>query len=64
MQVQKRKAENCVRVQMGGDIMANVVNVTVHSNKDEVLEELNRKIGVVLEEWGLVGERYAKDKCP
>ena len=44
--------------------MANVVNVTVHSNKDEVLEELNRKIGVVLEEWGLVGERYAKDKCP
>ena len=40
------------------------MDIKVTSHKDEVLEELNRKIGIVLEEWGLVGERYAKDKCP
>ena len=40
------------------------MNITINSHKDEVLEELNRKIGIVLEEWGLVAERYAKDKAP
>ena len=34
------------------------------SHKDEVLEEVNAKAAKVLEEWGLIAERYAKEETP
>lgn len=40
------------------------MNIHITSHKDEVERELDKKISQILEMWGLVGERYAKDKTP
>ena len=39
-------------------------NVTVNSNKDELLDTLRDAVPVILTDWGMTAERYAKDKCP
>lgn len=36
----------------------------VESNKEEFVELLRRVTDNILTEWGLIGERYAKGKCP
>ena len=37
---------------------------TFVDNSDKVLQELAEKSDVILEAWGLLGERYAKESCP
>lgn len=39
-------------------------NFKMTSHKDEVLDELDEKIEIALEEIGLEAEKYAKMKCP
>lgn len=39
-------------------------NFKMTSHKDEVLDELDEKIEIALEEIGLEAEKYAKKKCP
>ncbi len=39
-------------------------NFKMKSHKDEVLDELDSKIEIALEEIGLEAEKYAKMKCP
>ena len=37
---------------------------TFVDNSDKVLQELAEKSDIILEAWGLLGERYAKEYCP
>ena len=37
---------------------------TFIDNSDKALQELAEKSDVILEAWGLLGERYAKELCP
>lgn len=39
-------------------------NFKMTSHKDEVLDELDSKVEIALEEIGLEAEKYAKMKCP
>lgn len=39
-------------------------NFILESNKEDVLKDLDTKIPIILEKWGLVAERYAKESCP
>lgn len=37
--------------------------IKINDNSAEIINELKDKIPVVLEAWGLQGERYAKEYC-
>ena len=36
----------------------------VKDNSDEIIKEMLQKKAKVLEKWGLIAERYAKEECP
>ena len=44
--------------------MAKGFDVILKDNSKEILEELESKKDIILEEWGLTAERYAKALCP
>ena len=43
--------------------MAKGFDVILKDNSKEILEELESKKDVILEEWGLTAERFAKLGC-
>lgn len=42
----------------------NDFEIKINDNSAEIINELKDKTPVVLEAWGLQGERYAKKYCP
>ena len=44
--------------------MAKGFDVILKDNSKEILEELESKKDIILEEWGLTAERFAKALCP
>ena len=42
--------------------MSNFISVKVEDNSKEFLEAFEKQVPVILEEWGLAGERFAKEE--